>query len=166
MNLEELLYNNFDLFSKKLSGRTCKVKNEITRFIELLSKQADINSLGEWFAWYYVAYQFEYYSKLKVLMEGSYPANWIFGKKALTRWNNRDETFWLYHVVCFLQVCEIESPVSFCSQDMGDRFERERKRYFNTDMGLLHCSQFAKYASNSPTCMICKNKKDCQELWK
>lgn len=164
--LQDLLYKYFDLFSQKLSGRTCQVRTEITSFLKLLSKQEDLQSLGDWFAWNYVAFQFEYYSSLKTKMDGKYPANWIFGKKALERWNNKNEDHWLYYVQIFLSNCGIEKPVEFCSLDIETRFEQERKRFFNTDLGLIHCLQFSRYSAKSPSCMICENRKDCKVLWK
>lgn len=165
MLLSDSLYSNYDLLSRKLSGSTCQVKNEITNFLKLLSKQQNLTQLGEWFCWYYVAFQFEYYHSLKTRMDGRYPANWIFGPKALKRWNERDQEYWFYHVQQFLNNAEIEQPIEFCSSDLETRFEQERKRFFNTDLGLVHCLQFARYSVQSPSCLICKNKKDCKKLW-
>ena len=156
----------FEFFSVKLSGNCCLVKGEIKNFLKLLSKQQDLNSLGDWFCWNYVAFQFEYYSSLRTQMMGKYPANWIFGPKALQRWNERNSEYWLYQVGKFMQECEIQVPVNYFSSNLENRFEEERRRFLNSPMGLLHCQQFSRFSDKSPTCMICKNKGSCKELWK
>lgn len=163
--LQLKLQECFDFFSIKLSGHSCLIKNEIKSFQKLLSKKYDIKTLGDWFCWNYVAFQFEYYSGLRTKMKGKYPANWIFGKKALDRWENKNEN-WQYFVQKFLSEFEITLPVEYYQDDVDGMFEQERKRFFNTDRGLLHCLQFARYSEKSVSCLICKNKKDCKELWK
>lgn len=164
--LKILLLAHFETFSVKLSGHTCKVKGELDSFLKQLSKTYDVGSLGSWFAWNYVAFQFEYYRTLKTKMDGKYPANWIFGKKAVERWLNRDMETWSFHVQNFLYEAEIDPPEDFCEVTSTDMFEVERKRYLNTDTGLAHCLQFARPSSKSPSCIICRNKKDCWLLWK
>ena len=164
-SLKDRLLEYFEFFSLKFSGGTCKVKTEVDRFLVLLSKQQDIKALGDWFAWWYVAFQFEYWVSLKTQMDGRYPANWIFGQKALKRWNDRDQGNWQFYVQSFLNRTAIEQPQEFLSSDVETGFEGERKRFFNTDLGLLHCQQWARYSASSPSCMVCKNKKECKKLW-
>ena len=42
--------------------------------------------------------------------------------------------------------------------------DRERKRFFNTDLGLIHCNELELYDSKSKFCLTCKNKKVCIEF--
>ena len=163
--LEVYLQECFDFFSIKLSGNVCRVKTEITGFEKLLAKQQDLEPLGEWFCWNYVAFQFEYYAGLKTQMNGRYPANWIFGKKALERWNSRGEN-WQYFVQKFLTDHDIQLPIQYHQENLETWFEEQRRKFLNTDRGLYHCLQFARYSAKSATCLICNNKKDCKELWK
>lgn len=164
--MEELLMKYFEIFSQKFSGYTCLVKNEIQNFQKLLSKQQDIKALDDWFCWNYVAYQFEYFVGENQTMDGKYPANWIFGPKALKRWNMKSNEHWMYHVQVFLDKYEIQKPITYFSNDMEKQYEQERRRFFNTDYGLFHCQEFAKFFDSSPSCMICKNKNACKKLWK
>lgn len=164
--MEQLLYKYYELFSLRFTKSTCLVKNEIKNFLTKLSKQQDLKCLGDWFCWNYVAFQFEYLVTLNKQMEGRIPANWIFGPKALERWNNRNNEYWMYHVQTFLTSNNVVKPVEFVSIDAEKQYEQERRRFFNTDLGLFHCQQFAKFSAKSPSCMICKNKKTCKEIWK
>lgn len=167
--MKEELYNQllegFEFFSIKLTGHVCTVKLEIENFLKQLSKQQDLQSLGNWFCWHYVAFQFEYYSTLETKMNGKYPANWIFGKKAFSRWEQRGDN-WLYFTQKFLTDHDIVLPVQYCQGNLETKFEQERKKFLNTDRGLYHCLQFSRYSVRSATCLICNNKKDCKELWK
>ena len=164
--LEEQLLENYENFSTKLTGGPCLQKGtEIPNFLKSLSKYQDTKSCGDWFAWYYVAFQFQYWYPLKTRMNGRIPLNWVFGTKALQRWLNRNEE-WFYFTQKFIHDSEIVRPVEFENRDMEDIFEAERQRYFNTDLGFLHCSQSAKYDDQSPSCLICRHKKACKGLWK
>ena len=164
--LIEKLKGCFEFFSYRFCGSCCLVKQEIDKFLVTLSKEQDLEALGDWFCWNYVAFQFSYYSSIRTRMDGRYPANWIFGPKALQRWNERNQEYWLYQVGKFMQECDIQIPVDYFSSNLENQFEQERKRFFNSSLGLLHCQQFSRFSEASPTCMICKHKKDCNKLWK
>ena len=164
--LNDQLLDNYEIFSIKLTGGPCLHKGvEIPNFLKTLSKYQDVKGCGEWFSWYYVAFQFQYWYPLKTRMNGRIPLNWIFGSKALQRWLNKTDE-WFYFTQKFIHESEIIRPVEFESTNIEDIFEKERQRHFNTEFGLFHCSQFAKYSESSPSCLICKNKKDCRMIWK
>lgn len=162
--MKDELTNIFLFFSKKITGYESQIEGKtLDNFIKLLSTKYDLNTLGEWFVWHYVAFQFAYWYDKQTRMEGRIPFNWIFGPKSFRRWIDKNED-WLYFTNLFLNKTEVKKPIEFYQQNMLKIFEDERKRYINTNMGYIHCQNTAQYSPKSPSCIICKYRKECLKM--
>lgn len=157
------LINIFHFFIRKLTGNSApKVEEKlIDSFLEKVYKIYDPESLGDWWAWSYVSFQFAYWSGKKTRFNGHIPANWIFGNKSLERWINRPDS-WLYYTNLFLSKYEIERPVEYYKGSMNSIFEIERKRFHNTWQGYVNCMSFSKYSPKSISCLTCKYRSKCR----
>lgn len=162
-SLQNTLQRNFCYMSRSLSGVESAVSDKaMSAFIRKLKKTSDVRLLGDWFAWYYVAYQFMWWSdKVRLSRSnGKYPATWIFGDKAIERWNQRNDS-WQYWTDKFVEEHELTRPVEYCKADVEGLWEGERKRFYNTDLGFLTCQASSLYEEKSPTCITCKNRSLC-----
>jgi hypothetical protein len=158
------LVSIFSFFSQKITGQESIVEDRLLEnFLKILSLKYDPQTLGDWFAWNYVAFQFAFWYDKKTRLNGKIPPNWVFGTKALERWTQRERN-WSYFTNLFLSKLEIVSPVEYFGKDMVGVFEQERKRFLNSEIGFLHCQASSVFSKKSPSCIICKYKKDCQEV--
>lgn len=165
-SLSHMLQENFSYISRALSGSESSVSDKsITSFLRKLKKVSDIRSLGEWFAWYYVAFQFSWwYDKAQMSrLNGKFAASWIFGDKAIERWVGRNDS-WKYWTDKFISDTELSKPVEFAKA--GDRRDIERKMFYNTDLGFLTCQASGLYEEDNPLCIACKNRSLCRSMEK
>jgi hypothetical protein len=138
-------------------------EKDIDSFLKRLGKKMDLVPLGEQFAWDYVSFQFCYWAEKKhIRRRGQYPSSWIFGEKALKRWEERGEN-WSFFVDDFLGRMEIVRPMKYFGADFSEVWEEERKRFYNTEEGYVNCLLNSKYDSHSLLCNRCKFSKTCRD---
>lgn len=168
MNLEFVLNLYKDIY-RKVNGKLPKISDTQIKSIEKFYIQVgkELNVSENW--WFeYLCYQFEYFCEKDTRFgKGKILPNWIFGKEAYKRWENRDDRFWMYWVDMFVTKYEINRPKNFTRVSYSDIVsfkERERRRFFNTEKGLAHCLENYLYDAKGETCRICKFKKNCDEF--
>lgn len=161
--MESKLIDIFHFFIRRLTGSTNPNLTEKTVliFLQKISKVYDLESLGDWWCWWYISFQFAYWSNKKTRFNGNIPQNWIFGDKAIERWNSKPDSWWFY-TNQFLQKYEIEEPVEYCKSSTKEIYEVERRRFHNTIEGFMNCQSFAKYSRKSLSCATCKFKEKCK----
>lgn len=161
--MESTLIDIFHFFIKRLTGNMSPSLNEKTvlLFLQKVGRYYDLELLGDQWCWDYMSFQFAYWSSKKTRFNGNIPANWIFGDKALERWNSKPDT-WTYYTDLFLKKYEIERPVEYCKHSTREVYEIERQRFHNTIEGYINCQSFAKYSSKSLSCLTCKFKAKCK----
>ena len=124
-----------------------------------------LGSIDEEYILNYIVFQLRFYEdKNTRLGKGKVYVNWVFGKKAIDRWLNKPEK-WLYFNEQFLKRYNIP-PAQENEEIQKEKREfykkQERKRFFGTEMGLIHCSQLELFDKFSKECLICKYKKICE----
>lgn len=118
------------------------------------------NQINEKFIWEYIAFQMAYWYDKNTKF--NLQASWIFGDKAINRWNSKQDN-WEYFTQQFLNKVGIERPISFYKANLVNVFEEERARYFNTDDGFMNCLLNACYSEHSNYCKICDFKDICKQ---
>lgn len=167
MRLIETFIEYFNIIYQKSTGKLnytirCEDKNVklVENWINRLSYCID-----EYFIWDYIVYQFEYYKDKKTRFgTGVVQLNWITGKKALDRWNNKNKN-WKYFNTQYENKLNIKKPLSGFVNNKEGRLEferREKKRFFNEERGFLHCRELIFEVNE--LCNDCKYIKICQKI--
>lgn len=89
--------------------------------------------------------------------------NWVFGKKALSYYNKRNEQQ-IYFMRLFKMKFKIKNILDKSAKIYyGEYYKKERERFFNTNRGYIHCQEMGiLYSHKSPECFRCKFKKYCK----
>lgn len=100
------------------------------------------------------------FGRVKVLL------NWIIGSKALNTYlKASDEQKYYgreYVINRGIKNPKQEQFIPFEKHETKDYYERERRRFLNTDLGFIHCRDLGlSYDKLSKYCVTCKNKKLC-----
>lgn len=171
--LYEAFYRKVYGNSKYIFDPTEKMQKCISTFIELLDKKYKIESIGATFLSSYFIFQFGYWTELDLKVYNErITIPFIVGKKAFERWINRKQEFdWQLYNSNFLKIYKVninEIIQKFKEEDtsiLNRSEEKEKKRFYNTDRGALHCiTNTTLYNHQSSLCLVCKNKNDCKTL--
>jgi len=167
MRIESVL-NLYEGIYKKINGKNPKISKTqlkaVQNFYEFINLQ--FCAYEQW--WFdYLCYQFEYFCEKDTQFgKGKILPNWVFGKRAYERWLGRDDEFWLHWVDKFIEKYNIERvrvEVGVDKDSIEIFRENERKRFFNSDNGLLHCKTLNLFNLKSKSCRICKFNNICNE---
>lgn len=155
-----------------------KAEKQIYKFIEFLKSKYGLESIGVNFLITYFVFQFGYWLKLELEEKSNFSDRiqlpFIIGNKAIERWQNRNVNFdWTLYQSNFVQQYKISTS------QIKDLFkhdqvnitnlaeEKEKKKFFNADKGLLHCiDRTTLFNNRSAICITCKNKDVCKQLLK
>ncbi len=161
INLYESIYKKINHKIPKIGKIQLKA---IRNFYDFINSQFFV---GEQWWFDYFCFQFEYFCEKDTQFgKGKILPNWVFGKQAYERWVNRDDEFWVYWVDKFIEKYKIERPkieVGVSRKSIEIFRENERKRFFNSDYGLLHCKTNNLFNLESKLCRICKFNSICNE---
>ena len=181
MNHKQAIIDLYELFYKEFTGNKSfrldlnrnKQEVKIDNFIKNIGKYYNINSIGIDFLVRYFLFQFYYWkdknTNRKIQIE------WVIGKKALERFlrNGFNEKFEFFiHKENDIDFSEIyhKFAVTKYQPDFNEESERERmekKRFFNTEAGLVNCLENTSlYNPKSDICNQCNFVGDCKELLK
>ena len=120
---------------------------------------------GEEWLFEYLTFQFNKYSSADTKM--TVQLNWIFGKKALKMWRERNIEHHKYFDNQFLEKYNIKKKDLIkqpAIQLSKEYLSKERNRFSNINRKFLHCVELDLYDEKSPDCMFCANKKKCEKL--
>lgn len=162
--MKDSIIDIFHFFIKKLTGNPGPIikEEQVDKFLLKIDKIYGLKTLGDWWAWTYLSFQFAYWSSKKTRFNGNIPVNWVLGDKAIERWNSKPES-WYYYTNLFLARYEISRPVHYYKGSVNQLFELERKRFHNTDEGFLNCLSFSEYSPKSVSCLTCKFRSKCKK---
>ncbi len=142
-------------------------------FKQRYREQKSINVLIKYFE-----FQFSHYAGISTKYgKNSIVLNWIIGKAAIKRWEDRDiEKGWLVKIRLKRDV-DMKLSKAFKSEIMKERQEasrkmfdevndyeeKEKQRFYNTIKGFIYCmTTTTLYNPKSKFCEGCNNKKICE----
>jgi len=93
--------------------------------------------------------------------DGVIPFTWIFGNKAVERWNNKND-HWKYFNEEFCAKNGLKLIWTYPSNiNLEDSHERERSKFHNTEYGYINCQDYASFSQLSVWCKKCDFKNIC-----
>lgn len=140
----------------------------ILNFIDKLN-----SSLGEEWLFNYFAFQFQYWSEIKYKKFKGVVLSYILGKKALERYNKKNEKNWMYFVNKFISDFNLKIndlcfkdfyKKDFISISSSEEIDKNRfvgeERFANCLMGTT------LYNVKSKVCVLCDYSKKCKDVLK
>lgn len=162
----EVLKSQFYYFYRKVFNRRYDFSDRdeqyINKFISILQKEYQ-DGIGEEWLFNYLSFQFNKYSNAETKM--SLQLHWIYGKKALEMWKDRNLEHHQYFDELFKQKFNIRRRDVIKNETIKiskDYKTKERNRFKDLTRRLLHCVELSLYDENSIDCMVCKNKNKCK----
>lgn len=152
--------NNQD-YSIYLNEKNYKL---IDNFLIKINKEYS-KSFGEQDLFNYLIFNFEYYTSLKTRFgKNEVKLNWLTGGKSIYRWKNRSDN-WLFFNDKFIKKYNIQKiDKRGVDIEVKNFYKKlERRRFFNKEIGLLHCTELNLYDKYSRECLICNFKEICKK---
>lgn len=152
----------FDLLSRKVYNQgNQRINIKLYKFfIENISDFVDLKSIGFDWIWDYIVYQFEYWSSKKTPI-GTFNQSWVFGKKAIDRWKNKNNS-WQFFNQKFLNSYGIEKPIHYFSAALKEKWEEVRAINFGTPQGFINCQLDSIFDNESKYCKVCVYAEICE----
>lgn len=155
----------FELFYQVVSGNRefeYRPKDRDRKMIENFIKSLSISHDSDWL-YDYFAFQFQRYSTMKTRFgKGKIMLGWIIGQKSLKYYRDAsdEEKYWGEQ---FKEIHNIKNPFKEEIQkvDFSAINDQERVRFYNTEKGLVHCTELRLFNSLNKFCKFCKNKEYC-----
>lgn len=135
------------------------------RYIDYFIKHAPENATREW-VFDFMLFQFSRYYKTKIYTknDGFIPFRAVTGKKAFEIWNNKTEEQ-LYYVTKFKLSLGLQKEVDYKKKATNEYKDEIRKRFFNTERGLLFCKEhLLEREKGNKYCLKCKFKSICNGI--
>lgn len=177
----EVITSFYEYFYSKLSGFkeyefkiSKRESKSIDNFLVSISREVSLHSLGKEFWYQYFCFHFEYWRpKITRLGKNRVKFNWIIGKEAWSRWQNRYEGFMYF---CEVNLC---TQFEIKKSDIVPQMERVEKDYlkineleeflksinYNTKESLGMCIlNTTLYNDSSSLCKGCFSKLDCIKI--
>ena len=120
-------------------------------------------SHGDDWLWNYMCYQFSRYEEVdKETLKDRSVLGWVIGPKAIERYKNLTKQH-QYYVDDFIVRHELKNFLKEKREalDASDHYQRERKRFYGTERGLVHCKENDLYDKDATQCKFCKFKAYC-----
>ena len=132
-----------------------RIKKSLNKFLTTIPK-----GVGEDWFFNYTIFQFAYYSNLKTHCSRVY-LNWVYGPKALERWENRTEQQLFYSNQFKLQF-KLSLPLK--TLNSRSYFILERSRFQKKERQLLHCNELSLF-SDDQICKSCYYYDKCKSVY-
>jgi len=162
----EEVYRKFSAYEiYELNLDNAKIKQYVDSFIYQLKKKYN-GSIDDEFLLQFIVFQFSQFENAKTrLGTGKVYVNWILGRRALERWENKSKN-WLYWNQLFIRKHNIrlrKDKVEVDKDSLRVTNSLERKRFYNTERGVLHCQELDLFDQFSKECILCKFKHICKD---
>jgi len=156
VKLYEYFYQIFSNYRDFEFRPTDRQKKTIDNFLLLLTP-----SHGEEWLFDYFCFQFgRYYTMNTRFGKGKIMLNWVIGKKSLDYYKNASDEE-KYYGREVKRKFSLKNPLIEVHTTKLTHLDIERKRFYNTDLGLLHCRELDLYEEKNKYCIMCKNKNYC-----
>ena len=123
------------------------------------------SSYGQFWLFNFLTYQFFRYHDLKTRFgRGIVQLNWVLGKKALNKFNNasEEEFYMMEEFKSNYSIKNILASRKDISESYKVYLDQERKRFYGTIRGYIHCTELGLYDPINKNCMFCKNNLNCK----
>ena len=154
-------FSNEKMF--ELNMENDRTRKYLLNFYNVFNKQYG-ESVDENLILNFIVLQFRCYEHAKTRFGKNHIyLNWILGKKALSRWERKKDS-WLYWNDEFIKRYNIDRPKQICvNNEEGKNFFNniERRRFYNTERGLLHCVELDLFDRYNKKCIHCRFKDIC-----
>jgi hypothetical protein len=174
-NKDIIIY--YESFYKKKYGNnsykfkpTPQAEKEIEKYLSFFDSRYKLISLGSDFLFRYFSFQFKRVDGLVLKRfsskdkSGKIQIYDIIGRKAIEYWLTRDINFDFIienSVIVSKKLIPTENTITATSRSE----EIEKKRFFNTDRGILNCiEKTTLYNNKSSNCLLCNHKKSCKVI--
>lgn len=158
--------------AKKPSERNAK---SIDGFLHAMDKKYGLDTLGDNFFHDYMLFQFSYwewrYENGDTPFGQVFQIPWIFGSKAIKRWEGKKD-FWKKATFAKYKKVKKIDLESFTKIDkrkkpdyinINEREEKEKSLFFNTIVGQVHCQMTTTmFNTESEYCLGCKFAQKCK----
>ena len=163
IELFEYFYSN--LYNKNFEFNPSKGQlTTIQKFIDKFNNP----SIGKEWLFKYYAFQFSYWMELKYRKYNGVHISYILGKKAIERFNNRNEN-WEYFTDEFISNYKL-LITKFYKRDFSKLpvlEEIEKNKYLDSNERLANClAHTTLYNIKSRICVLCSKSKSCKEIQK
>ena len=169
MDTQQLLINIFEHYYSQVHDsngfRVNKEANQktIDKFFDLVSEKGyHWSSIGEDFLDNFLRYQFDYWRDKEIERKPTF--NWFIGKKAIERYFNVEDkglsNYWVS-----LNTSNL-TPYKASQNEISDYEIQQRRKFHNTDNGLLYCLENTSLYIKHISCITCKFKTECKTLLK
>lgn len=153
----ELIKDIFNKVYMQIYGFEYHFKNDkVEKLIKDFIDKININ-VGEQWLLDFIIFQFSYYDGMKTRFDRVY-LNWIFGDKAIERWENRTEQQ-VYFANEFRRKLGINRE--FDKLNIKEHNEREKLRFTDINDRLLYCDELSLFSDSSDICKCCINYQIC-----
>lgn len=166
IELYELFYRDFTGNRKYKFNYNKQNLTLVKKFIDKLNYNHNEDWLFDYFGFQFQVRSTQninpnfMFGKVKVML------GWIIGPKALSTYLKASDEQ-KYYGREYIINRKIKNPkqerfIPFENVELKDYYDRERRRFLNTDLGLVHCKDLGlSYDKRSKYCVTCKNKKLC-----
>lgn len=155
LDLVKEVFNNvyFQIYGMEYLFKNERVEKLLNDFLDKVN-----TNIGEGWLLEFVVFQFSYYDGMKTRFDRIY-LNWIFGEKAIDRWNNRTEQQ-VYFADEFKKKLGIKKE--FESINIRDYIESEKLRFEDIYQRLIHCDELSLFIDDSDICKCCLFYQKCK----
>jgi hypothetical protein len=173
-NNEQIL-NLFEYFTRKICNYDLKWKKNFSekdlKIVENCKLSTDF-----YFLWNYFIFQYKGWSE-KIEHQsfkgnnGKIDLSYIIGKKAIERYELRNQEFdgmifnTKFQKTYNITKYEFNEIYNKSNENKKYNIETEyKKKFYNTDKGIILCNTYTIGYNSNIYCQICKNKKICKEI--
>lgn len=129
-----------------------KVDKQLDNFLKHIPE-----GVGEDWLLNFTIFQFSYYDGMKTRFDRIY-INWIYGDKALHRWDSRTDAQ-IYYANLFRERIGIKPKQPILNVKTWR--DQERCRFENSNRQLLHCDELMLFDKVNVICITCKMYEKC-----
>lgn len=150
----------YEYLTSEVSGNKMYLFAPSKSHIKMISnfeKLIDTTSIGSNWTYNFLVFQFSRYNGMKTRFGDKVQFNWVIGKKALEKWNNRSEEE-IYYADEFRRKYRLKNPL--VSQEKITL----NKDTIRQNSSIIDCINMKLYLPMNKVCFRCEHKKVCSKL--
>lgn len=150
--MRELIQNVFNNVYFQLNGQEYSFKNkQVLKHLDGFIKIIPRGAYEEWL-YEFTIFQFAHYDQMRTRFDRIY-VNWIYGEKALQRWNERTEAQMYFATQFKIRKGIRQDKIVKLSSSSLD--SAERNRFEEMSRQFIHCDDNALFVKDCEDCVKC-----------